>query len=111
MDKLKLLYSINSSFIMLIILNIFDGMFTYIGLKNGFYIEKNIMLDTIFQYSKMMFIFIKLVVPTLILLILMKIVGENKTKTIKNMIFFGNTVYTFLFIYHIGLYSIVFYLT
>lgn len=111
MDKLKQIYSINNGFIMLVLLNIFDGVFTYIGLKYGFYVEKNIMLGTIFKYSQILFILIKIVVPTIVLLSLMRIVGNNTTKTIRNMIYFGNAIYTFLFMYHIALYSIVFYIT
>lgn len=107
MGNLQNKYSIYSGFLLLIFLNVFDGIATYIGLKNGFYSEKNIMLNYIYQCSNIMFILIKIIIPTIILCILMVIVGDKITKVIKGMIYIVNTVYAVLCIYHIGLYSLV----
>lgn len=108
MDILGRRYSIYSGFILLILLNIFDGVATYIGLNKGFYIEENFILNYIYQLSSMMFILIKIVLPTIALSILMIIVGSKTTRVIKSMIYLGNIVYTVLCIYHIGLYSLAF---
>lgn len=106
MENLQKRCSIYNGFLILIFLNIFDGIATYIGLKNGFYIEENIILDYIYQYSSIMFIVIKIVLPTIILSILMVIVGEKVSNLIKGMLYFSNTIYLFLFIYHIALFNI-----
>lgn len=107
MDNLQNKYSIYSGFLLLIFLNIFDGIATYIGLKNGFYIEKNIMLNYIYQSSNIIFVLIKIILPTIIMCVLMAMVGDKITKVIKGMLYIGNAVYAVLCIYHIGLYSLV----
>lgn len=106
MMNLQRKYNIYSGFLILMLLNIFDGIATYIGLKKGFYIEENVILDYIYQYSSVMFIMIKIVLPTIVLLILMTIVGKKVTNLIKGMLYFSNTIYLFLFIYHIALFNI-----
>lgn len=108
MDILKKRYSIYNGFLLLILLNIFDGIATYIGLNKGFYIEENFILNYIYQLSSTMFILIKIVLPTIVLCTLMMIVGNKTTRVIKSMIYLGNTVYIVLCIYHIGLYSLAF---
>ena len=43
------------SLILLLLLNIFDGLITYIGLEFGFYQEMNVLVNNIYNYSSNFF--------------------------------------------------------
>ena len=55
------------SLILLLLLNIFDGLITYIGLEFGFYQEMNVLVNNIYNYSSNLFLLIKVIIPTAIL--------------------------------------------
>lgn len=86
---------------MLIFLNIFDGIVTYIGLKDGFYVELNKMLNNIFAYSEVLFIVVKIFIPTIVLYLLLINLAPKISKITKLFIYLGNWVYSILCIYHI----------
>ena len=91
------------SLISLLILNMFDGIITYIGLKFKFYIEMNVMLSNVYNYNPNLFLLLKVIIPTITLFILflkLKIKISNITKL---FIYIGNILYTLLCIYHIVL--------
>lgn len=85
----------------LIFLNLFDGVVTYIGLRSGFYIELNNMLNSIYSYNHIWFVVVKIIIPTLILTFLSKRISKNISSITKTFILIGNGVYSILFIYHI----------
>lgn len=85
----------------LIFLNIFDGIVTYIGLKIGFYVELNKILNNIFAYSEFLFIVVKTFIPTIVLYLLLINISPKTSKITKLFIYLGNGVYSILFIYHI----------
>ena len=58
------------SLILLLLLNIFDGLITYIGLEFGFYQEMNVLVNNIYNYSSNLFLLIKVIIPTAILILL-----------------------------------------
>lgn len=88
---------------LLIFLNLFDGIVTYIGLHFGFYVELNKMLNMIFNISKTIFILIKIIIPTIVLIVLLMNISTSISKLTKMVIYFGNSVYSILCIYHIVL--------
>lgn len=90
--------------ILLIFLNAFDGIATYVGLRLGFYIELNKFLDLVYEYSSSMFIIVKIIIPTLILLILMEKIKVKISKFTKTLICLTNIIYIGIFIYHVCLY-------
>ena len=47
------------SLILLLLLNIFDGLITYIGLEFGFYQEMNVLVNNIYNYSSNLFLLVK----------------------------------------------------
>ena len=55
------------SLILLLLLNIFDGLITYIGLEFGFYQEMNVLVNNIYNYRSNLFLLIKVIIPTAIL--------------------------------------------
>lgn len=92
-----------NSLILLMFLNIFDGIATYIGLKLGFYIELNKILSFIYKYNNQMFLIIKVIIPTMILLILISR-AEEMSKPAKFLAYLTNILYIGISIYHISLY-------
>ena len=48
------------SLILLLLLNTFDGLITYIGLEFGFYQEMNVLVNNIYNYSSNLFLLIKI---------------------------------------------------
>ena len=46
------------SLILLLLLNIFDGLITYIGLEFGFYQEMNVLVNNIYNYSSNFLLFL-----------------------------------------------------
>lgn len=86
-------------------LNLFDGIVTYTGLSLGFYIELNNILNKIYYYNHIWFVFIKIIIPTIILVFLSKIISKNISRITKTFILIANGVYSMLFIYHIMLIS------
>ena len=78
------------SLILLLLLNIFDGLITYIGLEFGFYQEMNVLVNNIYNYSSNLF-----------LLILVLNIKDNLSKITKLFIYTANIVYVFIGSYHI----------
>ena len=94
--------------LMLIALNLIDGMLTYIGLEKGFYKEENPFLAYIYSLDEKLFIFVKIILITVILIFIMKLIDKQKISYIvKCMIFIANTMYLFIVCYHVYLISIV----
>lgn len=92
---------------LLIFLNLFDGIVTYIGLELGFYVELNNLLNIIYKTSQNLFIFIKIIIPTIILITLCKISIKNISSITKMFILIANITYIMIFIYHIILITIL----
>lgn len=95
----------NNSLRILIFLNLFDGILTYIGLRLGFYTELNKMLNAIYSYNHILFVFVKIIIPTIVLMFLLNKLSKNISVITKTFIIIGNGVYSMLFIYHIILIS------
>ena len=91
------------SLILLLILNLFDGIITYIGLKLEFYIETNVMLSNIYNYNTSLFLLVKVIIPTIILYTLFLKLKYKISNITKTFIYLANMVYTLLCIYHIFL--------
>lgn len=91
----------------LILLNLFDGVATYVGLNTGVYIELNKMLDFLYKNNSSMFLFVKLVLPTLILMLLSVKLSQNMSKVTKKIIYIGNGIYSLLCLYHIFLFYLI----
>ena len=89
------------SLILLLILNIFDGLITYIGLEFGFYQEMNVIVNNIYNYSSNLFLLIKVIIPTAILILLALNIKDNLSKITKLFIYMANIVYVFIGSYHI----------
>ena len=87
------------SLILLLLLNIFDGLITYIGLEFGFYQEMNVLVNNI--YSSNLFLLIKVIIPTAILILLVLNIKDNLSKITKLFIYTANIVYVFIGSYHI----------
>ncbi|MGL6107600.1 DUF5658 family protein [Romboutsia sp.] len=88
----------------LIFLNLFDGIATYIGLNLGVYIELNKMLNWIYKSNSFVFIFVKIILPTLIFLLLSIKLKENISIITKIFVYTASTIYFALCIYHITLF-------
>ncbi|MGL5348089.1 MAG: DUF5658 family protein, partial [Peptostreptococcaceae bacterium] len=86
---------------LLIFLNLFDGIMTYIGLKMGFYIELNKILRSLYINNQLLFITIKIIIPTIILIILSRSLKPTISNITKSFIIIGNGIYSVIFIYHI----------
>ena len=89
------------SLILLLLLNIFDGLITYIGLEFGFYQEMNVLVNNIYNYSSNLFLLIKVIIPTAILILLVLNIKDNLSKITKLFIYTANIVYVFIGSYHI----------
>lgn len=89
------------SLIILLFLNLFDGIVTYIGLKLEFYREMNLLVNSIYNYSSNLFLLIKLIIPTIILTLLSLNIKHNLSKLTKLFIYIANIVYVFICVYHI----------
>ena len=85
------------SLILLLLLNIFDGLITYIGLEFGFYQEMNVLVNNIYN----LFLLIKVIIPTAILILLVLNIKDNLSKITKLFIYTANIVYVFIGSYHI----------
>ena len=68
------------SLILLLLLNIFDGLITYIGLEFGFYQEMNVLVNNIYNYSSNLFLLIKVIIPTAILILLVLNIKDTYRK-------------------------------
>ena len=86
---------------LLILLNLFDGIITYIGLKMDFYIELNKILGSLYSNNQFLFIIIKIIIPTITLIILSRNLKTTISNITKSFILTGNGIYSALFIYHI----------
>ena len=73
------------SLILLLLLNIFDGLITYIGLEFGFYQEMNVLVNNIYNCSSNLFLLIKVIIPTAILILL--VLNIKDKANIKNIPF------------------------
>ena len=90
-----------NNLIILLFLNLFDGIVTYIGLEFGFYIEMNSLVNSVYNYSSNLFLLIKLIIPTIILTLLSLNIKHNLSKLTKLFIYIANIVYVFISVYHI----------
>ena len=89
------------SIILLMILNLIDGIMTYIGLEMRFYEEKNIIMNHIYNIDSNMFIAIKIIIPTLAMLCIIYIALRQKlSPVIKYLINIVNVVYVGIAMYH-----------
>ena len=91
------------SLIALLILNMFDGIITYIGLKLEFYMEMNVMLSNIYNYNPSLFLLVKVIIPTIVLYTLFLKLKYKISNITKLFIYIGNILYILLCIYHIVL--------
>lgn len=89
------------SLILLLLLNIFDGLITYIGLEFGFYQEMNVLVNNIYNYSSNLFLLVKVIIPNAILILLALNIKDNLSKITKLFIYMANIVYVFIGSYHI----------
>ena len=89
------------SLILLLLLNIFDGLITYIGLEFGFYQEMNVLVNNIYNYSSNLFLLVKVIIPNAILILLALNIKDNLSKRTKLFIYTANIVYVFIGSYHI----------
>ena len=89
--------------ISLILLNLFDGIITYIGLKLEFYMEMNVMLNNLYNYNSSLFLLVKVIIPTIVLGILFFKLKDKISNLTKIFIYTANIVYILLDIYHISL--------
>lgn len=87
----------------LIILNMIDGLITYIGLKSEFYIEMNPILSNIYNYNPSLFLLVKIIIPTIVLTVLFLNLKSPISKITKIFIYISNIVYLLLDIYHVVL--------
>ena len=91
-----------NNLIILLFLNLFDGIVTYIGLKLEFYREMNLLVNSIYNYSSNLFLLIKIIIPTVIIILLsLNIKDNNLSKITKLFIYIANIVYVFICVYHI----------
>ncbi len=96
------------SILFLLVLNLIDGILTYIGLNLELYIEKNPLLDHLYSVNPDLFILMKILMPTIILIILMFLTYQKKLSKVTNgVIAIGNFIYLTIFMYHIYLIRIV----
>ena len=89
--------------ISLILLNLFDGIITYIGLKFEFYIEMNAILNNTYNYNSSLFLLIKIIIPTIVLGILFSKLKCKISNLTKIFIYTANIIYILLDLYHIFL--------
>ena len=88
------------SLILLLLLNIFDGLITYIGLEFGFYQEMNVLVNNIYNYSSNLFLLIKVIIPTAILILLVLNIKDIIINTINVLyIIYKNDVYFIYFMF------------
>jgi len=90
-----------NNLIILLFLNLFDGIVTYIGLELGFYIEMNLLVNSVYNYSSNLFLLIKIIIPTVIIILLSLNIKDNLSKITKLFIYIANIVYVFICVYHI----------
>jgi len=90
-----------NNLIILLFLNLFDGIVTYIGLKLEFYREMNLLVNSIYNYSSNLFLLIKIIIPTVIIILLSLNIKDNLSKITKLFIYIANIVYVFICVYHI----------
>lgn len=90
----------------IVFLNAFDGMATFIGLRYGFYIELNKFLSMVYNLSPVLFLIIKVILPTILIIVLIDKMDDNISKITRLIIFISNVIYICLCIYHIILYAV-----
>lgn len=90
----------------IVFLNAFDGMATFIGLRYGFYIELNKFLSMVYNLSPVLFLIIKVILPTILIIVLIDKMDGNISKIARLIIFISNVIYICLCIYHIILYAV-----
>ena len=88
----------------IIFLNILDGIATFNGLNNGFYIELNQFLNSIYEFDKRLFLIVKIILPTVAMFFIIKKLDEELSSLTKILIYFANLIYIFIFMYHVVLY-------
>ena len=90
----------------IVFLNAFDGMATFIGLRYGFYIELNKFLSVIYKLSPVLFLIVKVILPTILIMVLIDKMDEKISKITRLIIFISNIVYVCICVYHVALYAI-----
>lgn len=87
--------------IIIMILNFIDGILTYLGIYFGYAYEKNALIVDIMS-NLYGVLFIKLLLPTLLLFMVYKIISQNQISTfIKILIIAALVAYMFIFLNHI----------
>lgn len=107
MEQIASKFSWKYLLLSIIFLNIFDGIATFIGLKYGFYIELNVFLSAVYKESPILFLIIKIILPTILILTLVKYLNETLSKFTKVIMIVVNAIYICICIYHVILYIIV----
>lgn len=82
-----------NNLIVLFILNMFDLITTYVGIKKGVIEEANILMNSIYETTEIGFILVKLVVVVLSLIILTVINKKIESNIIKKMVNIATLVY------------------
>ena len=92
--------------ISIMLLNIFDGIATFIGLKYKFYKELNTFLRIAYEINPLLFLLIKVILPTILVILLLNKISNDLSNITKLVIFFSNIIYVGICVYHIVLYLI-----
>lgn len=93
----------------IILLNAFDGLATFMGLQLGIYIELNKFLALVYEFNPLLFLVVKIIIPTMILAILIPKITRNLSVITRILITIINIIYIILCLYHIVLLMIVFF--
>ncbi|WP_122640290.1 DUF5658 family protein [Romboutsia sp. Marseille-P6047] len=63
--------------ISIMLLNIFDGIATFIGLKYEFYKELNSFLRIMYEINPLLFLLIKVILPTILVILLLNKINSK----------------------------------
>ena len=61
----------------------------------------NLLVNSIYNYSSNLFLLIKIIIPTVIIILLSLNIKDNLSKITKLFIYIANIVYVFICVYHI----------
>lgn len=106
MEEILKKSKIYDGMVSIVFLNAFDGMATFIGLRYGFYIELNKFLSVIYKLNPSLFLIVKVILPTVLIIILIDRMNEKVSKTTMLIILILNVVYLSVCVYHVVLYLI-----
>ncbi|MBM7572398.1 DUF5658 family protein [Aquibacillus albus] len=83
----------------LAILNMLDGFITYYGLENAYISEANPLMESLYSYSPVLFIVLKIML-SIFLLALVIVFRVPATSLIKGLALSASFLYTFTFFIH-----------